>query len=104
VAIHGLDADQVLLSPFFALSTTRTGTRARRLRELRDQARSGNRDAALQVMRELTKGSEASDLANPIAVEGDDAPLAAPLEPPMLRRGKRSRAKSKRRNKARARK
>ena len=35
VPVHGLDADQVLLTPFFSLNTTRTGTRAARLNELR---------------------------------------------------------------------
>ncbi len=114
VPIHGLDADQVLLSPFFALNTTRTGLRAQKLRELRDRARSGNRDAALQVMKELTHGSEASDLVNPVSVAGDDTPLTAPLDQvaqgPAVKAARQptrrapSRAKRKSRNKASAKK
>lgn len=60
VPVHGLDADQVLLTPFFALHTTRTDSRAARLRSLRDEARKGNREAALQVMEEMSRGGEAT--------------------------------------------
>ena len=80
VAIHGLDADQVLLSPYFDLNTTRTGKRAQRLRELRDRARQGDQQAALQIMSELSRGAEDSLLAEPLTARSDDAPLSAPVE------------------------
>src|SRR5262249_6375609 len=64
VAVHGLDADQVLLTPFFSLNTTRTGPRGARLNELRDRARQGDREAAMKVMYELSRGSEESLLDN----------------------------------------
>jgi hypothetical protein len=78
VAVHGLDADQILTSPFFALNSTRTGDRAQRLRELRDRARRGDADAAMAVMAELTHGSEASNLDQPIAAAKEGTSLAAP--------------------------
>jgi hypothetical protein len=90
VAIHGLDADQVLVSPFFALNTTRTGVRAQRLRELRDHARGGDREAALLVMRELTHGSEESALDRPTSAAQRGAPLATPVDDtPRLPRARR---------------
>lgn len=67
VAVHGLDADQVLLTPFFALNTTRTGSRAARLHQLRDRARQGDQTAAMQVMVEMSRGSEQSELTTPLA-------------------------------------
>jgi hypothetical protein len=76
VAIHGLDADQVLVTPFFALQTTRAGTKGARLRQLRDKARKGDRAAAMQVMEELSRGSEESEYA--VAAGGKFAPGAPP--------------------------
>jgi hypothetical protein len=67
VPVHGLDADQVLLTPFFALNSTRTGARAGRLHQLRDKARLGDKTAAMQVMVELSRGSEQSELTEPLA-------------------------------------
>lgn len=95
VAIHGLDADQVLLSPYFALHSTRTGKRAQRLRELRDRARLGDREAALQIMSELSQGAEESQLAQPLAEPTSEAPLAAPAEAAVAAR-KRATARPKR--------
>lgn len=80
VPIHGLDADQVLLTPYFALNTTRTGTRAARLRELRDRVRQGDRTAAMQVMAELSRGSEDSRLAKPFSVSRPEQLLATQVD------------------------
>lgn len=57
-SIHGLDADQVLLSDFFGLSTTRAGEKASRLDRLTLKARGGDDDAARQLIAELAKGME----------------------------------------------
>ena len=93
VPVHGLDADQVLLTPFFALSTTRTGTRSARLNALRDRARKGDRTAAMQVMSELSRGSEASALDQPLAAPQQEQ-LAAPTETARPTRKKAPRRKS----------
>ena len=92
VPVHGLDADQVLLTPFFSLNTTRTGARAARLNELRDRARQGDREAAMQVMNELSRGSEDSKLDSPLAPPRQE-PLAAPppAEPLPRRSGESAR-------------
>jgi predicted ATP-binding protein involved in virulence len=100
VPIHGLDADQVLLSPFFALNTTRTGKRAARLRELRDRVRQGDREAAMQVMDELSRGSEESRLAKPLSVSRPEQLLANPVETDSSRSmPKKSRPRTTRRRK-----
>ena len=97
VAIHGLDADQVLLSPFFALQSTRTGARAQRLRELRDRARQGDREAAMQIMSELTHGSEESQLSKPLSTPQPEPPLATPVGSSVTRDApRRARAKTRR--------
>jgi hypothetical protein len=57
-SIHGLDADQVLLSDFFGLSTTRAPEKANRLDNLTLKARGGDDDAARQLLAELAKGME----------------------------------------------
>lgn len=57
-SIHGLDADQVLLSDFFGLSTTRAAEKANRLDRLTMKARGGDDDAARQLIAELAKGME----------------------------------------------
>ncbi len=56
--IHGLDADQVLISEFFGLSTTRAKDKATKLDALTAKARLGDLDAAKQVIAELANGSE----------------------------------------------
>jgi hypothetical protein len=103
VAVHGLDADQVLLTPFFSLNTTRTGTRAARLNELRDRARKGDREAAMNVMEELSRGSEQSTLDNPLA-DPRQEPLAAPPPAEPLPRTSAERARPAKRKKATKRK
>jgi hypothetical protein len=56
--IHGLDADQVLISEFFGLSTTRAKDKATKLDELTVKARHGDEEAAKQLIAELANGSE----------------------------------------------
>jgi len=57
-SIHGLDADQVLISEFFGLSTTRAREKVTKLDELTAKARLGDKEAAKQVIAELASGSE----------------------------------------------
>jgi len=57
-SIHGLDADQVLISRFFGLSTTRAPSKARRLDRLTLKARGGDEAAAKQIIAELAGGTE----------------------------------------------
>jgi hypothetical protein len=57
-SIHGLDADQVLLSRFFGLSTTRASEKASKLDALTLKARGGDDDAARRLIAELAKGIE----------------------------------------------
>jgi len=63
IPVHGLDADQVLLTPFFDMQTTRAGSKATHLRSLRDRTRKGDRAAAMQIMDEMSKGSEETTFA-----------------------------------------
>jgi AAA domain, putative AbiEii toxin, Type IV TA system/AAA domain len=57
-SIHGLDADQVLISEFFGLSTTRAREKVTKLDALTAKARLGDEEAAKQVIAELASGSE----------------------------------------------
>jgi predicted ATP-binding protein involved in virulence len=57
-SIHGLDADQVLISEFFGLSTTRAKDKATKLDNLTARARMGDEAAAKQIIAELAEGSE----------------------------------------------
>lgn len=59
-SIHGLDADQVLLTEYFGLKTTRAGGKSQRLKELTLKARGGDAKAALQLLTELSGGQEAA--------------------------------------------
>jgi predicted ATPase len=52
--VHGLDADQILMTSFFGLETTRAGETAKRLDELTTQAASGSLKAANQLLEELS--------------------------------------------------
>ncbi|NJL29050.1 MAG: AAA family ATPase [Thermoanaerobaculia bacterium] len=56
--VHGLDADQVLLSEFFGLETTRSDEKGRRLKELTLRARDGDAAAAQLLLEELSRGTE----------------------------------------------
>ncbi len=57
-SIHGLDADQILLSDFFGLKTTIAPAKRRQLDEITDRIRSGDRNAPLQLIREMSSGTE----------------------------------------------
>ncbi|MBS0202150.1 MAG: AAA family ATPase [Planctomycetes bacterium] len=58
-AVHGLDADQVLLTEFFGMESTRSPGKNRRLKELSLQARHGDTEAAKQILQEMSSGTEA---------------------------------------------
>jgi predicted ATPase len=57
-AVHGMDADQVLLTRFFGMESTRATAKDRRLKTLALQAREGDLDAAKRLMDEMSRGSE----------------------------------------------
>jgi len=57
-AISGLDADQVLLTDFFGLETTRAPEKSKKLRELTLKARDGDTDAAIELMKQMSRGTE----------------------------------------------
>jgi hypothetical protein len=60
-SIHGLDADQILLSDFFGLKTTIAPAKRQQLDEITARVRSGDRDAPLQLIRELSSGTEVEE-------------------------------------------
>jgi hypothetical protein len=60
-SIHGLDADQVLLSDFFGLSTTRAESKAKQLDELTLKAARGDDEAAELLISKLAEGMEESE-------------------------------------------
>ena len=57
-SIHGLDADQVLLTEFFGLSTTRTATKENELNRLSMRARHGDKKAAIALVQAMSRGAE----------------------------------------------
>jgi predicted ATPase len=57
-SVHGLDADQVLLTDFFGLESTRATGKRRRLKELTMQARTGDSTAAKLLIEEMSRGAE----------------------------------------------
>jgi hypothetical protein len=57
-AVHGLDADQLLLTDFFGLKSTRAEGKARDLKALRLKARNGDTEAAKALLEQLSKGAE----------------------------------------------
>ena len=60
-SIHGLDADQILLTDFFGLKTTIAPAKHRQLDEITDRIRSGDKNAPLQLIREMSSGTEAEE-------------------------------------------
>jgi hypothetical protein len=58
-AVHGLDADQVLLTKFFGLESTRVAGKSRRLKQLTLSARTGDSNAAKALLAEMSHGEEA---------------------------------------------
>ena len=59
-AVHGLDADQVLLTEFFGLGSTRAPGKNRRLKELGLKARHGDPEAAEKLLHEMSRGTESA--------------------------------------------
>lgn len=59
-SVHGLDADQVLLTDFFGLESTRAPGKRRTLKDLAMQARTGDTGAAERLLEQLSRGSEAN--------------------------------------------
>ncbi|MCW3095948.1 MAG: ATP-binding protein [Chthonomonadaceae bacterium] len=58
LAVHGLDADQVLLTDFFGLESTRAVGKKRQLKQLSLAAGEGDADAARRLIEEMSQGSE----------------------------------------------
>jgi hypothetical protein len=58
-AVHGLDADQVLLTDFFGLESTRAPSKKRALKELTLKAREGDPEAAKRLLEQMSRGMEA---------------------------------------------
>ncbi len=57
-SIHGLDADQVLLTDYFGLKTTRAPGKVRQLEELERKARHGDQEAARKIILAMSRGME----------------------------------------------
>ena len=60
-SIHGLDADQVLISDFFGLKTTRAESKTRQLDKLTLQAALGDDQAAERLISKLAEGMEEAE-------------------------------------------
>ncbi len=58
-AVHGLDADQVLLTDFFGMDSTRALGKKRTLKELTLKARKGDTEAAKELLEQMSCGVEA---------------------------------------------
>lgn len=56
--VHGLDADQILLTDFFGLESTRAPGPLRRMKEVALKARAGDDAAADELLRLMSRGSE----------------------------------------------
>ncbi len=59
-AVHGLDADQILLTEFFGLESTRAPGKKRKLKDLTIKARSGDPTAAAELLDQMSRGMEVS--------------------------------------------
>jgi predicted ATPase len=77
IPIHGLDADQVLVTPFFDLGTTRAHSRGQVMRDLRDRARTGDKEAAVQLMEAMSRGDEGTPDAPPPNIRAAASPQVA---------------------------
>jgi energy-coupling factor transporter ATP-binding protein EcfA2 len=69
--IHGLDADQILLSEFFGLKSTRAATKMHQLTRLRHEATLGDDEAKRAYVRALASGMESVDNGQKDDVEED---------------------------------
>ncbi len=54
-SVRGMDADQILLTDYFGLATTRSGDKAKKLKRLTDEARKGDSQAALDLLESLSQ-------------------------------------------------
>ena len=72
--IHGLSADQVLLSPYFGLTTTRSDEKMKKLHSLNVRAVRGDSAAANEFLRELSTGMEASPVPVALSVGAPSSP------------------------------
>ncbi len=59
-SVHGLDADQILLTDFFGMESTRVEEKEKSLKELSLSASKGNADAALELLKQMTGGMESA--------------------------------------------
>lgn len=57
--VHGLDADQVLLTDFFGMATTRASSRTKELESLSRRAAEGDEVSAKELLKQMTLGKEA---------------------------------------------
>ncbi len=57
-AVHGLDADQVLLTDFFGMDSTRAPGKKRTLKALTLKAREGDTEAAKKLLEQMSRGME----------------------------------------------
>ncbi|NJK32858.1 MAG: AAA family ATPase [Deltaproteobacteria bacterium] len=57
-SVHGLNADQILVSSYFGLSTTRAPDAVAQQHELARRAAQGDKDAAVEFIRRLTAGDQ----------------------------------------------
>ena len=57
-SVNGLDADQVLLTDFFGLNSTRAESKKSALKDLSLRASEGNLEAARELLTQMTKGME----------------------------------------------
>jgi AAA domain, putative AbiEii toxin, Type IV TA system len=60
-SIHGLDADQILISDFFGLKSTMAGAKRRQLDDITNRIRSGDKNAPLELIREMSSGTEVEE-------------------------------------------
>jgi predicted ATPase len=57
-AVHGLDSDQVLITKFFGLESTRAESKQRKLKQLTLRARDGDSAAAKSLLEAMSRGAE----------------------------------------------
>lgn len=57
-SIHGLDADQILLSDFFGLRSTMARSKQAQLERITARIREGDVDAPLKLIQQMTRGTE----------------------------------------------
>jgi hypothetical protein len=60
-SVHGLDADQILLTDFFGLKSTMAPAKEKQLEEIRSRIRAGDKKAPLQLIREMSSGTEVEE-------------------------------------------